>query len=96
MKTAPPPEHSLLIELSLAPSGYHLSYSTHSTSMSKHGATIPTMQYDCNMSCCPENEVKEVQLTAFSLLAFGSSRVCIAGKTGKLNDVAQLKKKGGK
>lgn len=51
------------------------------------------MQHDCNMSCCPENEVKEVQLTAFSLFTFGSSQVCIAGKTRKLNDVAQLKKK---
>lgn len=62
--------------------------------MSKHGATFPTMQHDCNMSCCPENEVKEVQLAAFSFLAFGSSRVYISGKTGKLNDVAQLKNGG--
>lgn len=60
--------------------------------MSKHGATFPTMQYDCNMSCCPENEVKEVRLAAFPTLAFGSCQVYITGKTGKLNDVAQLKK----
>lgn len=46
------------------------------------------------MSCCPENEVKEVQLTAFSILAFGSCQVYISGKTGKLNEVAQLKNGG--